>query len=279
MAWTRPLAFLKQLRRMAGPTRLGGDAALVCLVAVMAFLLLRHADRVNPLEGAALAGLAAALAMAARHWWAWQERLGAHGGLWAWAHRVVTLGGYPEIPAGAEPTLARALGQLLQDLRGREAELQRLRLDLCREWREVEGLLATADQARAADQAHREQRAERLEHLGRELRALVEQVLKLDQFEMSHRLQSDQHRLQGQAFRAITSQVRDGLERFEELLGELQDSFPRLRREEEALTRLADAGARQASRLGLSVRGLVAHTPRLVEETQARLLRAAGERI
>ena len=56
------------------------------------------------------------------------------------------------------------------------------------------------------------------------------------------------------------------------LLDELQDSFPTLRREEEALQRLADAGFRRGARLSLAVKGLVVDTPNLVAATRARQL-------
>jgi hypothetical protein len=109
-----------------------------------------------------------------------------------------------------------------------------------------------------------------LESLGRELKTAIEDTLQLDQVELNYRLRADHFRLHGQVYRSTLEQLRTELDQFENLLEELQSSFPRLRREEEALGRLADAGLRQGERLVLSVKGLVSHSPRLVNGAQAR---------
>jgi methyl-accepting chemotaxis protein len=260
-------------KRVAG-AGVGMDLGLLLGLGLLAYLLFRHAASFKPMEGAILMMAAASLLRLGRGWWEWQRGLMEGGVLGDWVRRILQGERAPmRIPAGmrkGDLRTSAALNSVLGDALQTREELTRLRQAVSREWRELDALFEAIERSHASEQEGRQQGATRLEALGRDLRVAMEEGAGLDQIELNHRLRADQHRLQGQTFRAALGQVHGGLEQFENLLEELQDTFPRLRREEDALGRLADAGLRQGARLSLAVKGLVAHTPRLVEETQAR---------
>jgi hypothetical protein len=255
--------------------RVGLDLATLAGVGAAAYFLLLTPGGIGPLEGAFLVMAAAGLVTLGRWWWDWQRRLVHEGWLDDWARRILDGERQPmATPPGHDSRDQRifaALNTVMGEARQHEEDLAQVRQAITREWKELDGLLESIERRHATDLEVTTQGMARLQSLGRDLRGALEDTLQLDQLEMNHRMQADQHRLQGHAFRAVLGQMHAGLEQFDELIHELQDTFPRLRREEDALGRLADAGVRQGARLALSVKGLVAHTPRLVEETQTRL--------
>jgi len=241
----------------------------------VAYVLFRHASALQPAEGAILIVATAGLLRAGLRWWDWHRDLAGDGSLMDWVQRIQHGERKPiPVPEGLQEQderLATALNVVIGDVRRERADMAALRQALARDWRELDALFEAIQRHHAAEAGLREQGAERLRALGRDLKAAFEGTLRLDQIELNHRLRADQFRLQGQAFQGTLGQVRTDLDHFENLLEELQDSFPRIRREEDALGRLADAGLRQGSRLSLAVKGLVSQTPRLVEETQSRV--------
>lgn len=245
------------------------------LLGAVAYLLFRHAATIRPAEGALLIVATAGLLRVGQRWWGWQRGLSKDGFLLDWGHRILlgerTSTVAPEGIRLEDRHLARALNAVIEDLQGGRAELLALRHAMTREWRELDGLVGAVQRHHSAEERTRLEASARLKSLGHDLKAAIEDTLRLEQIELNHRLQAEQSRIQGHAFRSTLDQLRTGLEHFETLLEELQDSFPRLRREEDALGRLADAGLRQGGRLALSVKGLVAHTPRLVDETHSRM--------
>ncbi len=263
-------SFLKLILR----SRIGMDLAMVLTLGVVAHLVFRRAGDIQPLEGAILMMVAASLLGLGRYWWRWQRALTQGGVLGDWVHRILQGErepmGVPRGMRGDDRRVKAALNMVITDTRRSQEDLARLRQAVGSEWRELDALLESIERSHAVDQAARVQGAARLDALGRDLKCALEEGVQLDQVELNQRLRADQNRLQGQTFRASLGQVRAGMEHFESLLEELQDTFPRLRREEDALGRLADAGLRQGAHLALAVKGLVAHTPRLVEETQTR---------
>jgi methyl-accepting chemotaxis protein len=241
----------------------------------VAYLLFRHAAALKPVEGAILIMAAAGLLLAGLRWWGWHRGLTHDGSLMDQVQRILR-GERMQVavPGGLveqDDRVAAALNAVIEDVQGGRADLEALRQAAAREWRELDGLLEAVQNHHAAEMEIRLRGSARLASLGRELKTAIEKTLRLDQVELSHRLRADQFRLQALSFSGTLGQLRAGMDHFENLLEELQDSFPRLRREEDALGRLADAGLRQGARLALSVKGLVAHTPRLVDETQARM--------
>lgn len=260
-------------KRVAG-SRILVDLVLVLPLGALAYLLFRQAGAFSPVEGALLIMVAAGLLQAGLHWWDWHQRLTLGGALVDWVQRI--LQGEREsqvVPEGLsekDRRVAGALNEVIVDLQGQRSELAELRQAMTRDWRELDGLLGAIQRQREAEAEIRLQGGGRLESLGRDLKAALENTLRLDQIELNYRLRADQSRLQGQAFRGTLDQLRASLEQFENDLQELQDTFPRLRREEDILRRLADAGLRQGARMNLSVMGLVAHTSRLMEDAQAR---------
>ena len=244
------------------------------LLGAVAYLLFRHAAVLKPAEGALLIVATAALLRTGIGWWDWQRGLSKDGSLMDWALRILQGERMPMVvPDGLskrDRRVAAALNAVIAEVQGGQADLTDLRHAMEREWRELDGLLGAIQNHHLAEGEIRLQGGGRLETLGRDLKTALEDTLRLDQIELNHRLRADQFRLQGQAFRGTLDQMRGGLDQFENLLEELQDSFPQLRREEDALGRLSDAGLRQGARLALSVKGLVAHTPRLVDETHER---------
>jgi methyl-accepting chemotaxis protein len=226
------------------------------------------------MESAALMTVIAGLLLLGRRWLAWQVDLGTGSFIADWARRIQEgERRATPVPIGLNPDAslaAAALNTVLFDDQNAHAEVADLRQAVARDWQELDGLLAAAQAEWAAERAVRAVHDARLESLGEALKAALESVFRLDQVELDHRLRADQHRLQGQTFRATLEQLAAGMDHFQDLLGELKDTFPRLRREEDALGRLADVGLRQGGKLALAVQGLVAHTPRLMEESRAR---------
>lgn len=258
-----------------GTTRIGLDLAMLACLGMVAFLLFQQGDGLKPGEGAVLVTATAGLLILGRRWWEWQRRLARDGFLDDWAARIQEgEREMREIPSGlaaSDDLLAKALNELLSDLTTQTEGMARLREAVVREWATLDGILSSVQDRHATEVERRSQGSARLEALGKELKAAMEVAFQPSTFEANHRLQLSHNRIQSQAFRAVLDQVRSGLEQFDDLLMELQDSFPRLRREEEALGRFADAGLRHGAKLSLAVKGLVAHTPRLVEEAQDRL--------
>ncbi|WP_285576222.1 methyl-accepting chemotaxis protein [Geothrix limicola] len=256
-------------------SRIPRDLAGIPLLGVVAYLLFRYGATVGPAEGALLIMAAAGFHWVIFRWWDWHRELGHEGPLLDWVQRILQGERHPMVvPEGLrrrDALMAAAMNAVLEDIQNGRTALAELRQASSREWRELDTLLASIQEHHAAEAEIRAQGGARLKSLGQDLKAAIEGTLRFDQIELNHRLRADQFRLQGQAFQGTLEQLRAGLDQFENLLEELQDSFPRLRREEDALGRLADAGLRQGSRLTLSVKGLVAHTPRLMDGTQARM--------
>ncbi|WP_306589980.1 methyl-accepting chemotaxis protein [Geothrix sp. 21YS21S-4] len=257
-----------------GIRRWVGDAVTLLVLGASAYLLFRASPALRPLEGTLLMGAAAGLVLVGRRWFFWQRRLAPDGFIADWSRRIVEGDRTPqEPPAGLRRELvlaASALNVLLEEDLRTQTELDRLRKAVGREWEELDHLLDQAHKRRGREMAARTSAQERLSAFGRNLKSAIDGPLRFDQIELNHRLRADQHRLQGQALRTSLEQAQAGMDQFENLLEELQSTFPRLRREEDILGRLADSSIRQGARLGLAVKGLVAHTPRLLEETKGR---------
>jgi methyl-accepting chemotaxis protein len=254
--------------------RWAGDAATLLVLGAVAFVLFQASAALRPLEAAVLMMAAAGLVLVGRRWFFWQRDLAPDGFIADWARQILQGDrASRQAPPGLRPEAAlaaEALNHLLREGGDAAEAVARLRRALERDWQELDGLLGQAQRQHGREAAARASAQERLAAFGRDLKGVLEGPQHFDQVELNHRLRADQHRLQGQAFRTSLEQTQAGLDQFENLLEELQDSFPRLRREEDALGRLADASIRQGARLSLAVKGLVAHTPRLLEETKAR---------
>lgn len=250
------------------------DLVLLPVLGGTAYLLFRASSLLRPGEAAALMMAAGGLVMAGHWWFAWQRDMTPEGFLSDWASAILQGDrSRRDLPAGMKPEIAQisaAMNALVEDCNWTAERLEALQQATAREWVGLDGLLAQAHQQRQEEQAARSVAMERLGSYGRDIKKTIEGTLRFDQIELNQRLRADQHRLQEQAFRAALEQAQSGLERLEFLLEELQDTFPRLRREEDSMGRLADASHRQGARLGLAVMGLAAHTPRLLEETKAR---------
>lgn len=254
--------------------RVAADLAVLPVFGATAYLLFRASSALRPLEAAGLMMIVAALVLFGRRWLSWQHGLVSGGFLTDWSQRI--LRGERE-PVVAPPDLAEegalaaaALNAVIAEGQRVSGELARLRQAILREWRDLDDLLDGVQRQQAADHGIREAAEARLGSLGQDLQQAVERALSLEHIELTHRLRADQHRFQGRAFRTALDQVQTGLDQFGDLQEDLRSTFTRLRREEEALGRLADTGLRQGARLGLAVKGLAAHTPRLLEETRAR---------
>ena len=260
--------------KQVSESRILVDLAQILLLGAVAYLLFHQAGTLGPAEGALLIMVAAGLLRLGRHGWEWQRRMTRDGSLVDWVQRTQRGEREPRtLPEGLterDHWVAGALNGVIEDLQGHRSELAELRQAITRDWRELDVLLEAIQQQREAEVEARLQGGTRLEALGRDLKAVLDRTLRLDQIELSYRLRADQSRLQGQAFRGTLEQLRASQEQFETHLEELRDTFPRLRREEDVLRRLADAGLRQGARMNLSVKGLVAHTSRLVEDASTR---------
>lgn len=251
----------------------GAELAMLPCLGGVAYVLFRFGHRLGPLEGALVLMAAAGLILLGRHGWVWYRTLQGESSLEAWAQRTLAGERLPLQPRSLQPSVGvfpLALNAVLQDERRRRAEVAQLREAVAREWRELDALLAAAEQGHAAAQEAMQLEGARRQALSGELCQLLEEGSSLAGLEQEHRTRSEQHRLQGQVAVDALGQLQSRLDQLGNLLDELQDSFPTLRREEEALKRLGDAGLRQGARLALAVKGLVVHTPNLVADTRAR---------
>ena len=253
---------------------------LLCLGGV-AYVLFRFGDRLSALEGALLMMAAAGLIGLGRHGWAWLGSLQGESSLEAWAQRTLA-GERQPLQAGPPPASAGifplALHAVLQEEARLHEEVVGLRAAVSREWRDLDALLEAAEQEHAQAEEVRLIDTARRHALGRELQQAQEEGFSLDGVERNHRTRGEQQRLQGQMAADSLGQFLLRLEQLGNFLEELQDAFPRLRREEDALKRLGDTGLRQGARLALAVKGMVAHTPHLVADSRARLLGLQGLR-
>ncbi|GLH67923.1 hypothetical protein GETHED_22870 [Geothrix edaphica] len=257
-----------------GIRRWMGDLVILPFLGVAAYFLFQASALLRPGEAAVLMMVAAGLVQLGRRWFAWQRDLAPERFLSDWAGRILQGDRTPlASPAGLREEgrqVAAALNSLLGESRQIGGHLASLHQAVVREWAELDGVLGQVQQQAIEDRSARTTAGERLATYGQDLREAMEGSLKFGQIELEQRLRADQHRLQGQAFGAALEQAQARLRQVEALMREFQDTFPRLRKEEEALGRLADAGVRQGARLDLAVKGLAAHTPRLLEETKAR---------
>jgi hypothetical protein len=276
----------KSLWEWVSGSRIPVDALGVAFLGAVAYLLFSHAAALSPGEGSLLIMAAAGFLLLGLRWRKWHWGLTHEGPLLDWVQRIQQgERGAMAVPRGLQGKdegVVAALNSVIEDVQSSRTEVKDLRYAMAREWRELDSLLEAIQRHHALEAETRVEGGARLESLGRDLKAALEGTLRFDEIELNHRLRADQFRLQGQAFQSTLEQMLGGLEQFENLLEELRDSFPRIRREEDALGRLADAGLRQGSRLTLSVKGLVAHTPRLMEGSQARMewlqrLRQSGD--
>ncbi len=257
-----------------GGGRLVVDAVILAVLGSLEYVILSHPASVQPGEGAVLVMAFAALLILGRRGLSWQRAQALNAFLPDWAGRVLEGSRQPVEPPSGLPEEAelasRALNAVLAEARQAAGSLAELREAVLRDWQEVDRSLREAERQQAREREERHQAADRLAEASAELRSAFEDTLQLDRIELDQRLRADQWRLQAQAFTAYLDQVKAGLDQFENLLEELRDTFPRLLREGDALSRLANSGLRHGARLGMAVRGLVAHTPRLLEEAAAR---------
>lgn len=258
-----------------GGGRLVVDAVILAVLGLLEYAILSYPSSIRPGEGAVLVMAFAGLLILGRRGLSWQRELALDAFLPDWIARVVG-GSRQRVPApqglSAEAGLtARALDCLLADVQEAREALGDLQEAVVRDWREVDAALAEVQVHQAADRENRSRAAVRLAEAGAELKAVFEDTLQLDRIELDQRLRADQWRLQAQAFVGSLEQVKGGLDQFENLVEELRDTFPRLLREGDALGRLANSGMRHGARLGMAVRGLTEHAPRLLEETKTRL--------
>ncbi len=258
-----------------GGGRLIVDAVILAVLGLLEYAILSYPSSIRPGEGAVLVMAFAALLILGRRGLSWQRDLALDAFLPDWVARVAR--GSRErtqVPPGLSTEAgltARALDHLLVDVQEAREALGDLQEAVVRDWREVDAALAEVQRQQTADRENRSRAAGRLAGAGAELKAVFEDTLQLDRIELDQRLRADQWRLQAQAFVGSLEQVKGGLDQFENLVEELRDTFPRLLREGDALGRLANSGMRHGARLGMAVRGLVEHTPRLLEETKTRL--------
>ncbi|HEX9080935.1 MAG TPA: hypothetical protein VF768_01590, partial [Holophagaceae bacterium] len=250
------------------------DAVILAVLGTLEYAILQHPNAIQPGEGAVLVMAFAGLLILGRRGLSWQQAQAIHAFLPDWAGRILSGSRQPvEPPPGLpeEAALAsQALNAVLADAQALGRRLEELQEALVRDWRDVEEALRAGERQQVKAREARMKAAEQLGRASAELRSAFEHTLQLDRIELDQRLRADQWRLQAQAFTAFLDQVKGGLEQFENLLEELRDTFPRLLREGDALARLANSGMRHGARLGMAVRGLVAHTPRLLEEAAAR---------
>lgn len=260
--------------QQARRSRMSDDLIWLPALGAVAYLLASRGGRLYPLESAFLLMLAAGLLVLAKAWWRW-HRVGISSRLLQdRVHRLLLgepLGGpLHEGVAESDQLLARAVDSLARSAQEQRAALADLQAAQLRDWQELDGVLAAIERSHANQRGTRLEVIERMQAIGKALQTALERTFNPGQIESNHRLRADQYRQQGQLFMDSLDQLCTGLDQFHNLLEELHDVFPRLRREEEALGRLADAGLRHGARLSLKVKGLAAQTPGLIEEGHAR---------
>lgn len=277
-----------KLWRHFGGSQLVVDAGvLVVLGTVMGFVLL-NPGVLSPVEGGLVMGGVGFLLILGRRALAWPKALPTQSFLPEWAERV--LGGERRPtppPQDLEPDqrmVASALGQAMEEILALREDLAFLRRSMAEDWADTDEELDRLERAREEGFEAQARMIEEMEGLGRELKS------RLNAPDLAARvtLRTRGLGLDGQIdrghFREEVALLRQGLERLGELVDQVKDSVPRLRREAEQLTALAFAGGRRASRLWAAIQSMGGQAQRLMESSRYRnadlaALRALGDRL
>lgn len=265
----------RKLWRHFGGAQLLVDAAILAVLGLVAFLMLRFHGALTPLEGGILLAVVGFLLILGRRSLSWQRSLTVEAFLPEWAGRILAGDhrlvepppGLSEEQLQVAEVINQGLGALARSKHAQECLVS----DYLTEWEATEEALRDLERERERSFNLQEALLKEMVVLGEELRHQVEAG------SVQARVAE---RRRGLADAAISSlganvdlaldQLKEGIERQEELLQEVRDTLPRLRRESDALAQMADRGLRRAARLAVTIRGVASHGAQMQEGVQER---------
>ena len=251
------------------------DAGILAVLAGVVSLMLRFPGGLEPLEGGGLLAAVGFLLILGRRALGWHRAITVQAFLPEWADRIA--GGdfrAVEPPPGLDPDQLRVAGVLnacLRELENLKEVRAGLVADHLREWDAAEGLLKNLESERERSFDYQESLLQELDSFASELKVQLEDT------QVMARVADRRRGLADAATSSLASGVessldtlRLGLERQEELVQIIRDTLPRLRRESEAMSQLADRATRRAARLGSTVKGVTSHGSQMLEGVQER---------
>lgn len=251
------------------------DAGILAVLAGVVALMLRFPGVLGPLEGGALVATVGFLLILGRRALGWNQAITVQAFLPDWVRRIAlgdlrTVEPPPGLSAD-ERRVAEALNQCLSEISRLRTHRDNLVADHLREWDEAEALLQNLEAERERSFDDQERLLQELDTFAVELRTQLEDA------QVSARVADRRRGLADAATSSLGSGVetaldalRLGLERQEELVQIIRDTLPKLRRESDALSQLADRAMRRSVRLGSAVKGVASHGAQMLEGIQDR---------
>lgn len=263
-----------KLWRHFGGSQLIVDAGVLVVLGGVEALILAHPGILSPLEGALLVAGVGFLLILGRRAIAWPRAVPTQAFLPEWAERALAGERRPTPPphdlSPEQLVVARALSQAMEEILALREELAFLQRTVREDWGEIDAELDRLERVREEGLSVQARMLDEMAVLGRELKE------RLDAPELAARVtlrtrglgvDTDVDRA---LFKEEVGTLRQGLERLGELVDQVKDSVPRLRREAEQLTALGFSAGRRASRLWAAIQGLGGHSQRLLESSRAR---------
>lgn len=267
----------RKLWRHFGGAQLSVDAMVLAVLGLVGFLLLRFPGALSPLEGGLLMAAVGGLLILGRRALGWHRALTVQAFLPEWAERILA-GDLRQVepPPGLDKEqhrVAEVLNQALGALAKGGKERKALVDDYLSEWEATEGVLRGLEAERDRSFDLQEALLKEMVLLGEELRHQLEAGSVLSRVAERRRGLADAAASSlGSTVDMALDQLKEGIERQEELLQQVRDTLPRMRREADVLTQMADRAVRRAARLDVTIRGVASHGAQMQEGVQERSL-------
>ena len=265
----------RKLWRHFGGAQLSVDAMILAVLGLVGFLMLRYPGALSPLEGGLLVATVGFLLILGRRALGWHRAMTVQAFLPEWAERILA-GDLRQVepPPGLDweqrrvaEVINQALGALAKGGRERKGLVE----DYLAEWEATEGVLRELEGERDRSFALQEGLLKEMAVLGEELRHQLESGSVMARVAERRRGLADAAASSlGSTVDMALDQLKEGIERQEELLQQLRDTLPRMRREADALTQMADRALRRAARLDVTIRGVASHGAQMQEGVQDR---------
>ena len=265
----------RKLWRHFGGAQLSVDAGILAVLGLVGFLLLRFPGSLSPVEDGVIVSLVGFLLILGRRSLGWHRAITVQAFLPEWCERIQAGDRrLVEPPPGLDDDQLRVvevLNRALAELARGEQERRALVGDYLTEWEHAETVLQGLEHERERSFNLQEALLREMSILGEELRHQLEAGSVMARVADRRRGLSDAATSSlGSTVDMSLDQLKEGIERQEELLQQVRDTLPRLRRESDALTQMADRALRRASRLGVTIRGVASHGAQMQEGVQER---------
>lgn len=265
----------RKLWRHFGGAQLSVDAGILAVLGLVGFLLLRFPGSLSPVEGGVIVALVGFLLILGRRALGWHRAITVQAFLPEWSERILA-GDTRQVepPPGLDADqrkVALVLNRALADLARGEKERRALVADYLTEWDSAEAVLQGLERERERSFNLQEGLLREMIILGEELRHQLESGSVMARVAERRRGLADAAASSlGSSVDMALDQLKEGIERQEELLQQVRDTLPRLRRESDAMAQMADRALRRAARLGVTIRGVASHGAQMQEGVQER---------